>query len=856
MPSNHYTSIPNDSSINLSSSSATDGHNVQDLEAGNHNFNNDSNIGSDSEIPDSPPEYEPPTSFEEFDIDESDVDNSVDQNQRNFRSKAKMFAQSFNRRVVQPINNALDPIYQLYCYSNAKFEFYISKMGNPLIVKRILYIVVISCILYFASLSGLNPDGVVGSQSDFTDISKLLEFVNLTVDPKRLEENLQYLSSMPHLSGTAGDLAISKYFMNLIDQSRLELNSDLIYESYTNYPLDPKVQLIRDDNIILDCDLKENINDNVNSNDFYKLAFNPGSKDMTSKGKLIYANYGTLADYRMLDSKSIEVKDSILLIKYGGIYPAYTKLRFAQEKGAVGVLFISDPEMDSYYNLDSIQREPVAFSDISPGNILAYGNMAGSFVDRNENIEEKLNKSKVIPSIPSLPIKWKDFITIMNNLSNQGSRIEEWDIQINDQRIPIWTGKDDEILLQNSLNQRPYKESWNILGKLQGKEQDTFAIIIGASRDTMCYGATESSGSAILLELMNIFSEMSSSLFWRPLRTVYFASFSGSKYNMAGSTNFAVKNSEFFRRDVYAYIDLDDIIQGNDLEISADPLFSSLINDAISTLLKSNTTDTNINIDLNQSKKTSLILNPNSNFLPFIEHHNVAEISLKLTHNDKSNESINKVYYPKNSCLDNFENFNKNQIDADMSKHVFMTKLISSIIIKLTDTPILPYDVNSMFDEFKRAMNNVKDYTKDLSMEGNSLNFHDFDEIMDRVTIIAEQHRVFSSTWADICDDGKGSEPNLLSVNRWDWNSKLLIMTKVMIDMDGTYGNAWNYNVFYGREGEPELRNYADVHGNAEVKQTLPGVWNALDKHDWDNAQRQIDQVTIMLTRCIELFQY
>lgn len=866
MPSNNYTRLPTSGSSVDSPSSLQDPSSLHNQ----HTLTSDANTaGVDNserhidfeEPPDLPPAYEP-SPFEEFEIDDgnTEVADGVE-GSRNFRSKAEMFAQSFNRRIVQPINNALDPIYQLYCYANAKFEYYVSKMGNPLIVKRILYIIVIAGILYFASLSGLNADGVVGSHSDFTNPSKLQEFIDISVDPKRLEENLEYLSSMPHMSGTAGDLALSKYFIELIKESRLDINPDIIYETYTNYPLDPKVQLLRGEDILLECDLKENIDDGVTTNDFYKYAFNPGSRDMTSRGKLIYANYGTLGDYKLLEEKSIQVKGSILLIKYGGIYPAHRKLRYAQDKGAVGVLFISDPELNKYYDLESIQREPVSFVDLYPGNILGYGNSADSFVNHDGDLNEKLKHSKVAPSIPSLPIKWKDFITIMEKLANQGTRVEEWDIKIDDKSIPIWTGENDEILLQNSLTQRPYKESWNVFGKLQGSEQDTFAIIIGASRDTMCYGAIENSGSAILLELMNIFSEMSSSLLWRPLRTIYFASFTGSKYNLAGVTNFAVKNSDFFRRDVYAYIDLDDIIQGNDLEVSSDPLFESVVRQAIKNLEKSNTTDSHVNYDNVKSLEYSI--NPISNSLPLMQHHNVAAISVKFTEEDngasadKLEKNFNIAHYPKNSCSDTFENFKKNLIDPDMSKHVFMTKLISSIVVKLVDTPILPYNIREMFGSLGHNINEVQDYVTNLSANGGSLlNFSELREMLRKVAIIADQHDAFVSTWADICDDGFGSEPNLLSVNRWDWNSKLLIMTKVMIELEGTFNDPWNYNVFYGRESEPERRNLAKSDGDTDYKLALPGVWDAIDQGRWDVAQKQLNDITEMLERCLNLFQY
>lgn len=817
-------------------------------------YHNDSQNDEDNLPLDLPPAYEP-SQFQEFDIDESGVADSQNAS-TSFRAKAGMFAHSFNRRVVQPINNALDPMYQLYCYSNARFEYYIGKIGNPLIVKRMLYIFFFAIVLYFASLSGLSPEGVVGSKSDFFDPSKLQEFIELSVDPRRLEENLEYLSSMPHSSGTSGDLALARYFQDFILKSRFEVNPDVIFETYTNYPLDPKVQLLSGDEVVVDCDLKENLDDG-SENDYYKLAFNPGSRDMTSRGKLVYANYGTLADYELLSSRNIDVKDCILLIKYGGIYAANKKIQYAQEKGAVGVLFISDPEMDMYYDLESLQREPVSFTDKLPGNIIAPGRYAGSTFDHNGNLDEKIERAGVMPSIPSLPIKWKDFITIMSKISEQGARIEEWDFTIGDNKISVWSGATDEIILQNSLTQRPYKESWNIMGKLQGSEQDTFAIVIGASRDTACYGALESSGSAILLELMNIFSEMSSSLMWRPLRSIYFASFTGSKYNLAGATNFAVKNSEFMKRDVYAYIDLDDIIQGNALEISSDPLFASLIKQSLNEMKNSNTTIPEVQLsNLNDIKYN---VGEISNSYVMQQHFGVASISLKLTEkndvhpHESEYERFTIPKYPKNSCLDTFEYFRKSLLDPDMSKHSFMTKLIASITVKLSDTPILPHNIREMVDNFKKQVEEVKHYA---SLNDGNLQFQSLEEMIRRFTFISEQNEAFISTWNDICDNGRGSEPNLLSVNRWDWNSKILLMTKVMISLDGTYDDQWNGNVFYGLEKNPELRFGSSSDNPLSPKQALPGVWDALDKHDWNAAQQQIDLITDMMVRCMDLFQY
>lgn len=828
MPSNRYTSLPVDDGNPHETSSSQ---------------NTSSNNFQQEEPSDLPPAYEASPDFQEFEIEE---DEDIVSSNHNIRTKAGLLADSFNRRFVQPISNAIDPVYQLYCYTNAKFEQIISKMGNPLIVKRILYIVIVSGILYIASLSGLRSEGVVGGRSDFADHNKLSEYVNIAVDPKRLEENLEYISSMPHLAGTVGDLVLSKYFQDLINHSHLELNNDIAFEAYTNYPLEPKVQFLKNGDVLIDCDLKEDVDDNV-ENDFYKLAFNPGSKDMTVKGGLVYANYGTISDYNLLHDKGIDINGKIVIMKYGGIYPAHKKLHIAQEQGAAGVLFISDPELDMYYNMESLQREPVAFSHKFPGNMVLPGIQSSKFLEEGDNIDQLLNEGGVMPKIPSLPIKWKDFVTIMQELSQgDGIKVPEWDISIKGQKVTVTAdASNHEILLQNKLTQMPAKDMWTVVGKLQGSEQDSFSIVIGASRDSSCYGAMEGSGTAILLELINVFNEMSRSMFWRPLRTIYFVSYTGSKYNFAGATNFAIRNSEFFRRDVYSFIDLDDIIQGDDLVISADPLFQKTVYGAVEKVISMNSSS-HILFD---PSKINYKLTSLSSAYNLIEHFNIGAISMKLT-NDASKSLVSQ--YAKNSCMDTFKNFKDNGIDPDMSKHVFMTKLVAEVAIAIADTPILPYEVEHMIEKIRVNMEAVKQYVNE---NGRNLNFGAFDQYVAAIKIIGEQNSAFTKTWYDICDGGRGPEPSILSVNRWDWNAKLLLMNKVMINIDGGYQNPWNHNLLYGIEAQPE--NHIESVNENNANYYFPSLWDAINNGENDEEiQRQLDNIVNMLDNCVGLFDY
>lgn len=796
--------------------------------------------------PECPPEYEPSPDFEEMEMEEEQQPTN-----NTLRSKANRFASDFNRRVVQPINQALDPVYQLYCYINAQFELYVAKLGNPLIVKRILFIAVVTIALYLVSLSGITAQTLL-SQSDFIQFSTFEDFIETSIDVGRIEETIHYMSSMPHLSGTAGDFAIANYFDHSIRSGALLSNPNIAFGSYHNYPDNPQVSLFEKEDSIYSCNLREKIGENDKDNDYFTQAFNPGSKPGTVKGKFVYANYGEIKDYNHLIDKSSEVKGKILIIKYGGLLPAYTKLRYAQERGAIGVLFISDPSQQDIFTMESIQREPVAYADILPGNIIHPGPAAIIEGDNPGLFDQFFNESPVAPKIPSLPISWKDFKSIMEKVKGKGSHIEDWDFKLFDDQVEIWFGDNDfTINLENNLIVRPNKESWNVMGKLSGREQDNYAIVIAASRDSLCHGAMESSGSAILLELINVFSEMSQTLRWKPLRSIFFVSYSGSKFNMAGSTYFPIKQSDFFRRDVYSVIDLDDIIQGDQIQVDGDPIFHSLLKDSIHRAMEKYGNSTHVEFDDN----TPMSYNnqPYDNTLATSEHHGIGRISLKLV---KSKDSYQSPQYYKNSCLDTFENFKNSRIDPDLSKHAFMTKLVANVAVHLVETPILPYDISFALESWISNFRHVTDFINHkkiepgASTELKNIVFDHTERLFNQMHIIASEHVGFVNTWNDLTANSQAAEPNLLAVNRWDWNSKLLLYLKVMLSVNGIYNSPWNYNLFFGREINPGMATIDELHNS------FPGIWNAINNNDWLAVQEQINLLSDMLQQGLDLFKY
>ncbi|VEU23872.1 DEKNAAC104841 [Brettanomyces naardenensis] len=798
-------------------------------------------------LPEDPPPYEP-GSFEEFEIEDPEIEGS---SSHGLLGKAGEFARNINTRIFQPIHNALDPVYEGYHYLSGKVDSWISRVGNPLIIKRLLYVLFVAVIIYIISATGNYP-GRSSYYGSFHDLESLAKSFDDKIDAHRLEENLEYLSSMPHMAGTAGDLSLARYIEQYIRKTNVEELRGLQFQAFTEYPSNKSHVTLIDANgeTMHECHLVEEINDDIRddgSDDISFRAFNPGSRSGNSRGKLVYANYGSRNDYTTLRSYGVELSEFIAIIKYGGDLPAYKKLQYAKANGASAVIFISDPGESSGYTIHSIQREPVAYPEFGTGNIMDPGAGSADQIPDYFDPEKLLGTSSAYPEIPSLPISWFDFIEIMKRVKSKGVRVADWDLQIDNQNVEIWTGAEGyQVEFSNEALRRPFKEMWNVMGRIEGTEQDGLAVVIGASRDAVCYGATEASGTAVLLELMSVFSEIQASLKWHPLRSIYFVSFSGSKYNQAGASNLAVRRSDFFKRDAFAYIDLSDAVAGSKLKFSGNPLLYSFVLDKLR-----ETSDPIQNVSLADAwdKRYDYKIDPAQNYAPFVSHIGLPSLELKFEQDGDKNSV-------KDSCLDTFDRFKDSKVDPGMEYHKAITSVLAKILFELSDRAVIPFDVYSLVSMMNQDARDLDSYAQIKQRDsGRRLDFNKFEQALVKMKGLGREQQSFVSTWSEIVDSASGVEPNLLAVNRWDWNSKLSVLQKVLTSPNGVYNRPWQRNVIFGHQLDlPE--EYDDAgHLRSFKSSSFPGVRDALSDGNWDEAQAQLDKVSDVLIQCTEIFR-
>lgn len=236
-------------------------------------------------------------------------------------------------------------------------------------------------------------------------------------------------SSKPHL---AGDLAHAQSICDL--WTEYGVPSKLVrYDVLQNFPISTSLALQAEGGSVkYQARLEEEeVSEDPTSSPKNGLpAFHGFSANGDVCGKLIYANFGTIADFELLAARGISLKGKIVICKYSKVFRGL-KVRAAERFGAIGVIIYNDPQEDGQYTTangyehyphgparhpSSIQRGSVDFFSVCVGDPTTpgYPSMPGNETNRKDPYH-------AIPGIPSLPISFADATPFLHALNQQGS---------------------------------------------------------------------------------------------------------------------------------------------------------------------------------------------------------------------------------------------------------------------------------------------------------------------------------------------------------------------------------------------------------------------------------------------------
>jgi N-acetylated-alpha-linked acidic dipeptidase len=142
-------------------------------------------------------------------------------------------------------------------------------------------------------------------------------------------------------------------------------------------------------------------------------------------GDLFYLNYGRVEDFKRIKDLGIDLRGSIVLIRYGKIYRGL-KVQNAENAGAKGVILYSDPIDDGdkagvvypngpYRPESSVQRGSLEYLSTYPGDPTTPGFASLPGTTQRLNRDEVTN----IPKICVHPISYRDAKQFLNILDGE-----------------------------------------------------------------------------------------------------------------------------------------------------------------------------------------------------------------------------------------------------------------------------------------------------------------------------------------------------------------------------------------------------------------------------------------------------
>jgi N-acetylated-alpha-linked acidic dipeptidase len=575
-------------------------------------------------------------------------------------------------------------------------------------------------------------------------------------------------------------------------------------------------------------------------------AFNGSSPSGDVTAQVVYANYGTPADFQRLADLGIDVRDKIVLVRYGSNYRGI-KVYDAQLAGAKGILIYSDPADDGFYKGDmypkgpyrpesAVQRGAVQFLPIYPGDATTPGVASSmNLPDSSRLAADEVQANW--PTIPSNPLSYVDAEPILSALGDpqlpHGS-------QSSGQPGSETLGGNGAVTVHMHLEQdTQLRVIWDVIGAIEGTdpaEKDNW-VVAGNHRDAWVFGAVDPcSGTAAMLETVHGLGALLRQG-WRPKRRIVIASWDAEEEGLIGSTEWVEEHEDQLKHAV-AYFNTDIGVSGREFTASAVPSLRQFVREVTRAvpspaggtvydqwLKAQNSQPRTVDIDFVNPGANGLVdtlrpaaaaevhvgeLGSGSDYTPFLQHEAVPSTDIGST----------GPYGVYHSAFDNYNWFIRNA-DPTFVYEQQQARVFGLEILHMADADVLPYD-------YQAYGNQVIGYVSQAETRARAAHL-----ALDFTTLQAAARR-FACAGAAIrklqIGAGSGSSPAL--------NTALRAAEQALLNPEGLPRRAWYKHTIYA---PGEFTGYAAV--------VIPGVTEGIDAGDAERSEAQMKQLVAALNR-------
>ena len=591
--------------------------------------------------------------------------------------------------------------------------------------------------------------------------------------------------------------------------------------------------------------------------------YNAYSADGDVTGELVYVNYGTPDDYEELDRRGIDVRDKIVIARYGGSWRGI-KPKVAHEHGALATILYSDPRDDGYFRGDvypdgpfrmaqGVQRGSVTDMPLYPGDPLTP--FVGATADADRMTVEE---SPVIMKIPVLPLSYSDALPLLSAMTGPVAP-QAWRGAL---PLTYHLGPGPatvRVHLEFDWNLEP---AYNVIARMEGSEYPNEWIIRGNHRDGWAMGAADpASGHVALMEEARAIGVLARGG-QRPKRTIVFTSWDAEEPGLIGSTEWAEHHADELREKAVAYINTDGSGRGF-LNIGGSHTLERMANEVAHDVEDPQTgvsvwqrtqARRAVSGNAEATSRPDLRISPlgsGSDYTPFLQHLGVASLNVGY-----GGENGGGSYHSQYDSYDHYTRFG----DPGFHYGITLAKTTGRMTLRLANADVLPMRFANFVDNVSMYADEVielLDQTRTATERENELvkmNAYALaadptqtyvpptakDEVP-YLSFAALQNAMREIEQSANTLDGeirRVLESGLTRAQQAAVNHELISTERLMTNDDGLPRRPWFRHQVYA----------PGFYTGYGVK-TLPGIREAIEQRNWEEASEQIELVADMLIR-------
>jgi N-acetylated-alpha-linked acidic dipeptidase len=597
--------------------------------------------------------------------------------------------------------------------------------------------------------------------------------------------------------------------------------------------------------------------------------YNAYSPDGDVTAPLVYVNYGVPEDYEALARMGISVKGAIVIARYGHSWRGI-KPKLAAEHGAIGCLIYSDPRDDGYYEGDvypkgpwrpsqGVQRGSVMKMEIYPGDPLTPGVGADANAKRLP-----IKEAKTIEDIPVMPISYGDALPLLRELRGPVAP-DDWRGAL---PITYHVGPGPakvHLELKFNWDLKPVND---VVARLTGSTYPDQWVIRGNHYDGWVNGAEDPiAGQVALLEEARSFGELYSQG-WRPKRTILYCSWDGEEPGLLGSTEWVEEHGDELATHAVAYINSDTNGRGY-LEAEGSHSLESLVNrvaDDVQDPEKGISVGKRLRLDRMaraespderqklETERNLVIgdLGSGSDYSAFIDHAGIASINYGF-----GGEVGGGIYH---SIYDDFHWYSHFDDPTEQYGRA-LSQTVGTTVMRLADSDVPPLDFTGLADAVGRFVSELEKLDK---TEINQITWQnkeiqdgifaastdptkkfvppaveevpqplDFSPIDSAVKSLKQSSEHYQSAFDKAQQGSSASGSSFQTVDQ-----DLIQTERALLSNAGLPGRPWYKHQLYA----------PGIYTGYGVK-TIPGVREAIEQKNWEQATREISVVAGVLQK-------